>query len=126
MTGSHVPTTDAPLNPSEICTPVSVTFPVFSASRSKVMVPPATNGSLVVLVSEMLGDAVAVSLRPERVRMENPGEVPEGRPSLDGTVRWARDPTRRRFAPLRAAVSLLVVAGAAAADPGEQRAAPSS
>ncbi len=34
VTGSHVPTTDAPLNPSEIWTPVSVTFPVFSASMS--------------------------------------------------------------------------------------------
>ncbi len=34
VTGSHVPTADAPLNPSEIWTPVSVTFPVFSASRS--------------------------------------------------------------------------------------------
>ena len=60
LTGSQVPTTVAPGRPSEICTPVKVTLPVFSAVTAYVIVLPATRASDVVFVSTIDGAAVAV------------------------------------------------------------------
>jgi spermidine/putrescine transport system ATP-binding protein len=46
-----------------------------------------SNGSRITVGhAGAVGDAVAVSLRPERVRMENLGEAPEDRPTLEGVV----------------------------------------
>jgi len=46
-----------------------------------------TNGvRLAVSTDGSPGDSVAISLRPERVQIEDHGSVPAGRPVLDGTV----------------------------------------
>ena len=46
-----------------------------------------TNGSRIsVSDAGSIGDRVAVSLRPERVQMGDPGDAPADRPTLSGTV----------------------------------------
>ena len=46
-----------------------------------------TNGSRIsVSDAGSVGDRVAVSLRPERVQMGSPGDAPDDRPTLSGTV----------------------------------------
>jgi spermidine/putrescine transport system ATP-binding protein len=46
-----------------------------------------TNGTRVAVTSgASIGDHVAISLRPERVELVDPGASPEGRAHLDGTV----------------------------------------
>jgi len=46
-----------------------------------------TNGTRVTMHTDGdAGDAVAISLRPERAHLEVRGEAPEGQPSLDGLV----------------------------------------
>ncbi|MEO6654383.1 MAG: ABC transporter ATP-binding protein [Ilumatobacteraceae bacterium] len=46
-----------------------------------------TNGARIAMGGAgSVGDHVAVSLRPERVQIENRGDVAAGRPSLDGTI----------------------------------------
>lgn len=46
-----------------------------------------SNGSRIAIASDgSVGSQVAISLRPERVEITEPGSAPEGRPALDGTV----------------------------------------
>jgi len=46
----------------------------------------ANGARITVATDASVGDSVAVSLRPERVRLGSQGSAPSDRPALDGTV----------------------------------------
>ncbi len=77
------PTTLEPDKPSEIWTPVNVTLPVFSATRSYVIVAPADRVSEVVLVSVIPGVAVADNVTASESDTVPP---PGGEPTTEASL----------------------------------------